>query len=187
MQKALSCTQPDPKYFSLLHKKHPNRNQVLKNEKAKQGIKFRTVHTHRVKRRKNLRAAKSRWGCEHVCACAYIYRFSWLCVFLACCTPSNHPIMVNVQQEISKCSKLSQIWLNIQKHFSVADVFTVLSIPLHTKPLSPIFFIKLNVLLKLCSIITRNCLIEISAFSPILLLSTLPQACQQRKFNCRYK
>lgn len=80
---------------------------------------------------------------------------------LACCTPSNNPIMVNVQQEIFKCSKLSQIGLNIQMPFLLTDVFIVLSIPLHTKPLSPIFFIKLNVLLNLYYILTRNCLIEV--------------------------
>lgn len=103
---------------------------------------------------KNLRFSKSRWGCEHVHVCAYIYIVSRLCVLLACCTPSNHPIMVNVKQEIFKCSKLSQIWLNIQKHFSVTDVFVVLSILLHTKPLLPPF-IKLNELLKPHSRLTR--------------------------------
>lgn len=106
---------------------------------------------------------------------------------LACCTPSNNPIMVNVQQEIFKCSKLSQIGLNIQMPFLLTDVFIVLSIPLHTKPLSPIFFIKLNVLLNLYYILTRNCLIEVLPSPPILLLFTLPQACQERKFNSRYK
>lgn len=51
-----SCTQPDPKifFFFVLHKKCPNRNQVLKNEKAKQGIKFRTaqnIHGVRCRRK----------------------------------------------------------------------------------------------------------------------------------------
>lgn len=101
-----SCTQPDPKYFSFLFYKRNALTGIKfwKNKKAKKGIKFRTVHTHGVRCRKNLRFAKSGWGCKHVCA--YIYRFSLLCVWLTCCIPSNHPIMVNVQQEIFKYSKL---------------------------------------------------------------------------------
>lgn len=136
-----SCTQQDPKYFFflVLNKKPCNRKQVLKNQKETQSIEFRVVHIHNPWGQVRKQICQQAHGIvnTHVCLHIYIHIYSFLTMdFVTYWTYSYHLIMDNGQMQIFKCSKLrsSQIWWNVQKHFSGKVIFIVLGISLHTKP-----------------------------------------------------